>query len=378
MKIFYWSPFTSHVATIKAVINSAYALKKNYKKKTFIINSFGEWDIYKKEIKSKEINLINNTIKFKTVNSYGYVNSRIFFVRIFINSFLFLKNILKQKKPNYLIIHLITSLPLILFLIFKFDTKLILRISGLPKLNFFRKFLWIISDNNISFITVPTKETLKNLQSLNIFNKSKIYYLPDPVYIKKQINNKTKIKNKLNYKFILNIGRLTNQKNQLLLIKSFFEISKKYKKLKLLILGEGEKYNELSKLVEQLNLKKKVEFLGYVNDPQKYINKSLCVIVSSLWEDPGFVMIEASALKKTVICSNCPSGPKEFFKNKKNGFLFKNNNSKSLIKVFNNFMNSNKKKINLFIKKNYKSSIEYSEISHAKSLEKLLKLYEKR
>ena len=45
---------------------------------------------------------------------------------------------------------------------------------------------------------------------------------------------------------------------------------------------------------------------------------------------------------------------------------------------FNNFMNSNKKKINLFIKKNYKSSIEYSEISHAKSLEKLLKLYEKR
>ena len=127
----------------------------------------------------------------------------------------------------------------------------------------------------------------------------------------------------------------------MLLIKSFFEISKKYKKLKLLILGEGEKYNELSKLVEQLNLKKKVEFLGYVNDPQKYINKSLCVIVSSLWEDPGFVMIEASALKKTVICSNCPSGPKEFFKNGKNGFLFKNNNSKSLIKVFNNFMNSN-------------------------------------
>ena len=56
-------------------------------------------------------------------------------------------------------------------------------------------------------------------------------------------------------------------------------------------------------------------------------------------------MIEASALKKTVICSNCPSGPKEFFKNGKNGFLFKNNNSKSLIKVFNNFMNSNKKKL---------------------------------
>ena len=28
MKIYYWSPFTSNVATIKAVINSAYSLKK--------------------------------------------------------------------------------------------------------------------------------------------------------------------------------------------------------------------------------------------------------------------------------------------------------------------------------------------------------------
>ena len=53
MKIYYWSPFTSHVATIKAVINSAYSLKKYFYHDTYIINSFGEWNSFKNEIKNK-------------------------------------------------------------------------------------------------------------------------------------------------------------------------------------------------------------------------------------------------------------------------------------------------------------------------------------
>ena len=71
-----------------------------------------------------------------------------------------LLNSLIRKKPDYLVIHLITSLPLILFIVFKFETKLILRISGTPRLNIFRKILWKLSKKNIDFITVPTKETL--------------------------------------------------------------------------------------------------------------------------------------------------------------------------------------------------------------------------
>ena len=56
-------------------------------------------------------------------------------------SFIPLKKILKQDKPEYLIVHLITSLPLILLIMFKFQTKFVLRISGLLRLNIIRKFL---------------------------------------------------------------------------------------------------------------------------------------------------------------------------------------------------------------------------------------------
>ena len=354
MKIFYWSPFTSSVATIKAVINSAYGLKKFFNFETTIINAFGEWKKLSKEIKSKKIKIINNK-KNKNINfTTGYLNSRIAFIKIFLHSFVFLKKILLKNKPDYLVIHLITSLPLILFLIFKFDTKLILRISGLPKLNIFRKLLWKLSNNKIHFVTTPTKETYKTLKKMKIFDSKKIYYLPDPVFI----NNINK-----DYKYILKVGRLTNQKNHKILIKAFKKISLKYKKIKLVILGDGEKYLEIKKQIKFLNLKDKVVLIGHSKKVYDYISGSLCVIVSSLWEDPGFVMIEAAALKKIIINSNCPSGPKEFFNNGKNGFLFQNNNVESLYYTFEKFMKSKKNKLNFFIRQSYKKSLDYSEIA---------------
>ena len=376
MKIYYWSPFTSKVATIKAVINSAYSVKKLFNYDTFIIDSFGEWKIYNQEIRDKKIRLIKTNHHLSINNTKGYLLSRLAYIKIFIFSFVSLKKLLQKKKPEYLIIHLITSLPIILFILFKFDTKLILRISGMPKLNIFRKILWRIAKNRVCFVTTPTIETLKNLKKEKIFQNKKIFFLPDPVFIKEEILIKKK---KIQYQnYILNIGRLTRQKNQEILIKGFKEISKKNKKLKLIILGSGEKYHYLKQLSKNLCIQKKIIFLGHVTQPYQYIKNALCVFITSLWEDPGFVMIESAALKKSVICSDCKSGPKEFYNKGKNGFLFKNNNLKSLLRKFNEFINTNQKVINYRLIKNYNKALDYSELEHGKQLNKLLKYYEKK
>ena len=61
MKIFYWSPFFSKIATIQAVIRSAESLIQYEKQKKYdvsIINAIGEWEEYKKFI-NKKINIIN-------------------------------------------------------------------------------------------------------------------------------------------------------------------------------------------------------------------------------------------------------------------------------------------------------------------------------
>ena len=69
-KIFYWCPFISNVATVKAVINSCVGLNKyGNLLKPYIINCFGEFDEYNDEIKKNKIIMINlNNNKFGDSN----------------------------------------------------------------------------------------------------------------------------------------------------------------------------------------------------------------------------------------------------------------------------------------------------------------------
>ena len=54
-------------------------------------------------------------------------------------SFIPLIKLLLKEKPDYIIIHLLTAMPLFINKIYKLKTKFILRISGYPKLNLIRR-----------------------------------------------------------------------------------------------------------------------------------------------------------------------------------------------------------------------------------------------
>ena len=101
-----------------------------------------------------------------------------------------------KEKPDFLIAHLIISLPLILFFFFKFETKLIIRISGTPKLNILRRFFWTLFSKNVHIVTCPTQSTLKKLNSFKIFPKKKLKLLYDPILKVNSINIKKKRKNR--------------------------------------------------------------------------------------------------------------------------------------------------------------------------------------
>ena len=72
------------------------------------------------------------------------------------------------------------------------------------------------------------------------------------------------------------------------------------------------------------------------------MNQSKAFILSSLWEDPGFVMIEAALCNSLVISSDCKNGPKEFLINGKAGILFENNAEGKLYEALEQFKKSNK------------------------------------
>ena len=148
MKLYYWSPFFSNIATEKAVVNSIKSVKKFSKEKInpYLLDIIGEWDMQKKNLTSDNIRIIDllNFKLLKYLPKYGFLRSRLSYIVVFFFSIFKLHKILKKDKPEYLMIHLMTFIPLFLLLFFNYETKFILRISGYPKLNYLRSFFWKI------------------------------------------------------------------------------------------------------------------------------------------------------------------------------------------------------------------------------------------
>ena len=349
-KIYYWSPFLSPIATPKAVINSAYSLQKYSKNyECFIINFFGEFNVFKKVIEEKKINCSNSPYDKirKFLPFKGKIKSRLSFIVIFILSFIPLKKILDKEEPDYLVVQLITSLPMFLILLFDFKTKFILRISGLPRITFFRKILWKLALKKFEYITCPTISTMEYLKDLNIVDKKKIKILFDPIIEVNQSRIKCNLKNITEHKnYYLSVGRLTTQKNFIFLCKAFHKIVLKFPNAKLLIAGDGEDKKKINSYIIQNKLGKNIILLGHVENVYPLMTNAKLFILSSLWEDPGFVLVEALFCRTLVLTSNCKTGPAELIKDKKNGYVFESNNIESFINKFYEF-NANHKNFKL-------------------------------
>ena len=306
----------------------------------------------------------------------GFLKSRFLSILIFFSSIYPLLKLLKKEKPDYLIIHLLTSIPFSLLIFFNFKTKFILRISGLPRLNFLRKLLWKTISKKITLVTCPSYETMDYIKNTKIFDEKKIVVLHDPIInvstiFKKKRDLNTKEKN-LKKRYFLSIGRLTKQKNHTLLIDLFSYYKKMNKDYNLYIIGEGEEENFLKEKILRLKLQDRVFLLGFKKNIYPYIKLSRAVISPSLWEDPGAVMVEAAFCNKIVLSSDCKNGPKEFLMNNKAGYLFENDNLNSLIKSFNELIADDPEQI---YKKKFLAKInskKYTIFNHYLTLKNLL------
>ena len=140
----------------------------------------------------------------------------------------------------------------------------------------------------------------------------------------------------------------------------------------LVIAGKGEMYKEINSYIVKHKLQKNIFLIGHKENIFPYFKKASCYVMSSLWEDPGFVLIESFFLKTPVISSDCPNGPKELIINNENGFKFENNKIDSFISSFNKFENTGKDKINEIIKNGLKISKKYTIFRHYNSLVDML------
>ena len=214
-----------------------------------------------------------------------------------------------------------------------FRTKIFVRVSEEPcnatkyadnlifgVIIFFTKF---ITYNLASLIIVNAFKSKKCVDNLVLKRKTKLLYNPSISF------KKIKIKKRKNY--FLNVGRLCKQKNQINLVKAFYLFNKKYTNFKLLIIGEGPDKNKLLKLINNLNLKKKVILMGWKNNPKDLYLKSKLFIIPSLYEGMPNSLIEAINFNIPSIGSTA-SGIEDLLLNGKGGFILKKNNVESIYK----------------------------------------------
>lgn len=151
-------------------------------------------------------------------------------------------------------------------------------------------------------------------------------------------------------KSIITVGSLGKRKNHQMLINAFSKIDND--DTKLYILGKGEEEVNLKNLVSTLNLENRVIFLGFDNNPYKYLTKCGVFVLSSNSEGFPNVLAEAMICGCSCISTDCLSGPREILAPNSNvqfqlldeveeaeyGLLTPVNNQKKMIEVLNIFL----------------------------------------
>jgi len=123
---------------------------------------------------------------------------------------------------------------------------------------------------------------------------------------------------------ILTVATLIKRKNIDLIIKSFREISTRFKNIKLVIVGQGIEEQKLKAMVQKLKLEKSIKFLGQIENKEVYklMKSSKIFLLPSVGEGFGIVYAEAM-YNGCITVGTKGEGIDGFIQDGVNGFLVK-------------------------------------------------------
>ena len=194
------------------------------------------------------------------------------------------------------------------------------------------KFRHVCSERND-----PTRRSTKQLKILNsVYKRASLFvcqstmvsnfYKDIPESIKVVISNPINPEDLPERpdtlsKRVVAIGRLTNQKNFSLLIKSFAKLSEKYPEYILDIYGEGEQRSQLETLINELGLGWKIHLKGPSKQVQKDIADAELFVMSSDYEGFPNALLEAVAIGLPVISTDFATGIARELVGEENGIV---------------------------------------------------------
>ena len=250
--------------------------------------------------------------------------------KYFLSIFLLIKEILKSRN---IIVFAFQANIYCIIICKLFSIKVIARSNSAPagwSKNILKRLVFEFFLNLADKVMVNSVQFKRDLKKEFNVNATCIYNPLNHDEIMMKTNKKSKkiFTNKKQLK-ILNIGRLTEQKDQITLLKALNQI-KETIKFEAVIIGGGKLYNELSEYILKNNLSQFVKIIDFVDNPFPLLKQAELFILSSEYEGLPNVLLEALTLKKFIISSKCPTGPQEILLNGKGGLLFNVGNHNQL------------------------------------------------
>jgi len=134
------------------------------------------------------------------------------------------------------------------------------------------------------------------------------------------------------FQLIATSGRLEREKNMPLVFKVFSQ-ARRFRDLKLVVVGDGVEKENLIRLAQELGIDKDVIFTGFQRNPYKFIRRCDVFLHTCLFEGFANAIIEAMACGVPVVAVNCPYGPRDIIVQGESGFLVPMNDEKGMVDV---------------------------------------------
>lgn len=122
------------------------------------------------------------------------------------------------------------------------------------------------------------------------------------IMVREQMRAKLEIDN--NTKVIGHVGRFTDVKNQSFIVDIFYQYHRNEENSKLVLIGIGEKYDEIVQKVNKLGLEDAVVMPKLQNNVNEWMQAFDLFIMPSLYEGLPFVLVEAQAAALPCLVSD--------------------------------------------------------------------------
>ncbi|HFE39140.1 MAG TPA: glycosyltransferase [Gammaproteobacteria bacterium] len=331
-KILYWGPYSGHVGTIKAQLNSAFALHKFGGHDVGMIRAHSEFKGMEDILREKGLRLLDLGLCriFPGLEKSSVLARRPYMLAAAFLGFIPLVRLLRRERPDVIMLNLLVAPAIIAAAVANIPVTLIVSVQGYPHFlgiddlktplwkrleNKIRKRLWNLVYPRARYILTMTEQTgIKLARDTNLCAKQ-IKTVHNPVVDDGVLQGGDRSVNHAWYDakvpVIAGMGRLTYQKGFDMLIRAVYEVCQSGVKVKLVIVGEGEDRSRLEALITELDINEYVDLVGHKKNPFPYIAHADLFVLSSRWEDPGHAIIEAAALGTPIVTTDCPSGPSE-------------------------------------------------------------------